>query len=89
MELRFNQAGGNHGLGATLPCNGSKAEEINEFICGAAGLEVGGMSCIKAANQLTLEDEGERRKIGIFSQEQKGDARKSIKRGQTVEHNTP
>ena len=66
FQLCFSQTGGNHSLDATLPCNCSKAEEHNKSSCGAAGLEVGGVGCIEAVNQLILEDEGERRKIGIF-----------------------
>ena len=45
---------------------------------GAVGLEVGGMGCIKAANQLILEDEGEWREIGIFLQELEGDIGKIV-----------
>ena len=47
------------------------------------------MGCIKAANQLILENEGERRKIGIFFQNWKGDVRKSIERQQMAKHNAP
>ena len=54
-----------------------------------AGLEVGGMGHIEAANQLILEDAGEWRKIGIFFQRQKGDIGKSIERRWVAEHNNP
>ena len=68
-------------MDVTLPHNGSKAEESNESSCGVAGLEVGGMGCIKAADQFISEDEGEWRKIGIFFQKRKGGGvRKSIER---------
>ena len=54
-----------------------------------AGLEVGGMCRVKAANQLISEDEGEWREIGIFLQEQEGDVGKTIKRQRVVKHDTP
>ena len=80
VKLCFSQTGGNHSPDATLPCNGGKAEEHNKSSYGAAGLEVIGMSCIKAANQLIPKDEGEWRKVRIFFQERKRDVRKIIER---------
>ena len=69
VKFCFSQTGGNHSLDATLSYNGSKAEEHNESSYEAVGLEVVGMGCIKAANQLISEDEGEQRKIEIYFQE--------------------
>ena len=56
VELYFSRTGGNHSLDATLPCNGSKAEEHNESSYGATGLEVSGMGCVKAADQFIPMD---------------------------------
>ena len=71
-KLCFSQAGGNHSLNVALPCNGSKTEEHDESSHGVVGLEVGGMACIKGADQLIWKMRGKEQDWDLFPETERG-----------------